>query len=342
MAFLARWRRRRRVARDPGAALLQALRGVLERDLDSAEALLRELAERDSSIPGFHLALGSLYRNRGEINRAIRVHQNLLLRPDLDAEERVAALRGLAEDFQQGGLLQRAIAAYEELRTELPRDASVRVALADLYEQIRDYPKAMALLRRAGDLPESERTGRRTRIALAWADQRARSGDDAQAGKILRRALRQNPEHAETWVRLGDLEASRGRTKRAVRAWQRGLELDRDHSRALHPKLADAFRELDRTDEYEVWLRRAIEQKPHDLDARIALARSLADRGEEAAALEELAALDADHPEHLEVQVAYARALAAADAPSEALERLLALCDRMDREGWFARRDRLA
>ena len=66
-----------------------------------------------------HLALGRLYRMRGEVGRAIRVHQNLLLRSDLAREHMQTALEDLAEDFRQGGFLQRAIASYEEVLARL-------------------------------------------------------------------------------------------------------------------------------------------------------------------------------------------------------------------------------
>ena len=93
-------------------AFRRALIALLDDDPEGAELPLAELVRDDSTQIEVYLALGQLYRRRGEISRAIRIHQNLLLRSDLASEHRERALRGLARDFQRGGFLQRAISAF--------------------------------------------------------------------------------------------------------------------------------------------------------------------------------------------------------------------------------------
>src|SRR5574342_75812 len=115
MAWLPRAWRRRKAPRNADAPLSAALLAVLARDFDRAEALLAETVRRDARAVEPYLALGRLYRVRGEIGRAIRIDQNLLLRSDLSREQTLLALADLAEDFRQGGFLQRAIASFEEV-----------------------------------------------------------------------------------------------------------------------------------------------------------------------------------------------------------------------------------
>ena len=98
-------------------ALRRALLLVVEREFDAAQEILAGVVRRNSDEIDAYLALARVYRLQGEIGRAIRIHQNLLLRRDLDEEQRTLALAGLAGDFRQGGFLRRAIAGYEEEAT---------------------------------------------------------------------------------------------------------------------------------------------------------------------------------------------------------------------------------
>ena len=145
MSFFGRlFRRRGRVPRDADSAFRIALRRVLEDDLDGAEEILASVVKRDSGQLEGYLALAGLYRRRGEMARAIRIHQNLLLRRDLSPELRDEALLGLAGDFRKGGFLQRAIAAYEEVLERDARHPDAIRALARLYGDARAHDKALA------------------------------------------------------------------------------------------------------------------------------------------------------------------------------------------------------
>src|SRR5262247_1976826 len=144
MAWLPRaWRRTPPQSTD--AALRGALLAVLARDLERAEALLSEVVRRDAKAVDPYLALGRLYRRRGEVGRAIRIDQNLLLRSDLSPEQTLAALEDLAEDFRQGGFLQRAVASYEELLARDSRHRGALRALVTLLASIREFPRAIEL-----------------------------------------------------------------------------------------------------------------------------------------------------------------------------------------------------
>ena len=108
-------------AREGSARLREALSRVLAGDLEGAEVVLSEVARLDSSATDVYLALSQVYRARGEIGRAIQIHQSLMLRVELSPELRREALLGLARDFRAGGFLGRAQASLEELLEKSPR-----------------------------------------------------------------------------------------------------------------------------------------------------------------------------------------------------------------------------
>ena len=134
---------------DPAARTRRALLALLEGDLDVAEHELAEVVRADSSDAVAYLALAHLYRGRGEIGRALRVHQNLLLRSDLGASQRGQVLRALAADLKAGGYLERAIAAYEQVLEEDPRRSDAVDALVELFAQSGQHERAIALLKRS-------------------------------------------------------------------------------------------------------------------------------------------------------------------------------------------------
>ncbi len=205
-----------------------------------------------------------LYRQRGEIGRAIHLHQNLLLRRDLDAGARFQALVGLADDFREGGFLRRAIAAYEEVLAHQPRHARALAALVRLLVDAREAAPCDS----AGAAPRPHR-GRPASHAEAtlWVDlaesERA-EGRTQVARKALRRALRADPQSVRAWIALGLVEAELGNAEaRARRVAPRAG--DRSPRRPeVYPRLAATFAALGRARDYEAFLQELLASDAED------------------------------------------------------------------------------
>lgn len=320
-----------RAPQETSAAIRRSLLAVLDHELDEAESLLTDVVRRDTEEVDAYLALARLYRQRGEIGRAIQMHQNLLLRADLDDGQRFHALLGLAEDFHRGGFLRRAAAAYEEALAQRPRHPTVLRALVRLYLDTRDARRALALERRLARLE-----GRDPRPAEAslWVDlaEAARAeGRTQDARRALRRALRRDPECVRAWLELGELEAERGRSRKALEAWQRVPAIDRRRAREVYPRLAATFAALGRPRAYEKLLNELLATQPEDPDARLALARTLAARGETEAALAEAKRVVDRDPDHLEARQVIGRILLQGQRDAEALRAYRELLDVLER-----------
>src|SRR5690606_26373871 len=98
------------------ADYFRGLNLVLNRKTDEALELFIQIAKVDDETLETHFALGHLFRRRGEVDRAIRVHQNLLARPSLSEAQRHQALFALAEDYLGAGLFDRAEMLFSELK----------------------------------------------------------------------------------------------------------------------------------------------------------------------------------------------------------------------------------
>jgi lipopolysaccharide biosynthesis regulator YciM len=321
------------VPRDVDAALRRALLRVLDHDLSGAEEDLARAVRIDSDQVDAYLALARLYRMRGEIGRAIRVHQNLLLRRDLGAEDRIQALLGLAGDFRQGGFLQRAIAAYEEVLAHRPNEEAALEPLVGLLADVRDHARAIAMSKRLSRRRGSDERSAEARLLVEMAETARAEGRAEDAKRALRRALRRDPLQAAAWLELGALEAERGRSRRALAAWSRVPDLDRRAGAQVYPRLESGYAALGRPRDFEAYLRRRLAEHPGDGEARLALARTLAARGEADAAVAEVRQVLEREPGHLAAHVAVARMLLGAGRDAEALKELEELLEVLDRRG---------
>src|SRR4051794_34852916 len=125
----------------------KGLNFLLNEQPDKAIESFIEVVKVDPQTIDLHFALGSLFRRQGEIDRAIRMHQNLLERPDLANDKREAVIFELAQDFHRAGLLDRAEELFTRLQSTPFEHASLSFLLA-IYEQEKDWPKAITVTRR--------------------------------------------------------------------------------------------------------------------------------------------------------------------------------------------------
>ncbi len=125
----------------------KGLNFILNEEPDRAIDAFVEVAKLDPETTELHFALGSLFRRRGEVERAIRVHQSLLSRADLPQAEREQALHEIAHDYLKAGMLDRAEEAFLQVEHTRFSVSAVR-ALIRIYESEHDWPRAIEAVKR--------------------------------------------------------------------------------------------------------------------------------------------------------------------------------------------------
>ncbi len=335
MAFRDWFRRGKPVPADRvlAATFRRALLAVLEGDYDAAEELIASAVKADSEDVEPYRALARLYRLRGEIGRAIRIHQNLLLRGDIRPAERNAVLSDLACDFRQGGFSKRAIASYQEVLEYAPKDTDAVRALRDLLSETGDHAAALAAERRLAKLTGQREPASEARFQVRIAELDHAEGRHDAARKGAKRALRRDGKNADARMLLGELEAERGRNKQALAAWRVVPEQGGPRAAEAHARVEAAFAALGRARDYESFLRAILEERPDDEDARLALARTLAGRGEIDPAVLELRRVVDTNPESLDARIALGRLLLESGRDPEAAKAHAELL------GWLAARE---
>jgi lipopolysaccharide biosynthesis regulator YciM len=230
--------------RESRALPLSYFRGLnflLNEQPDKAIESFIEVVKVDPQTIDLHFALGNLFRRQGEIDRAIRMHQNLLDRPDLPADKRQLVVFELAQDFHRAGLLDRA----EELFTKLdgsPFEHASLGFLISIYEQEKDWPKAIAVTRRMEAIAKRPYFREIAHYYCELAQAALVKPDIGAARANIDLALGEYKACARATLLLGDLEAQLGDLAAAIEAWQRIESQNPAYLSLVAERLADAYR----------------------------------------------------------------------------------------------------
>jgi lipopolysaccharide biosynthesis regulator YciM len=223
------------------ASYFKGLNFLLNEQPDKAIEAFIEVVRVDPQTIELHFALGSLFRRRGEVERAIRMHQNLLERRDLAPEFREDALHELAQDYLKAGLLDRAEELFQRLEGTRHEQAALK-QLLEIYETEKDWEKAIAASRRMDSITgeSSARDIAHFYCEMAAAAAAHSRVDEARAH--IDQALAVNRKCARANVLLGELEVAQGRHAAALDAWKR-IE---GQNPAYFALIADKFMEASR------------------------------------------------------------------------------------------------
>ncbi|WP_028995304.1 lipopolysaccharide assembly protein LapB [Azonexus hydrophilus] len=218
---------------------------LLNEQPDKAIDSFLEVAKVDSQTVELHFALGNLFRRRGETERAIRMHQNLLGLPDIEEKHRLQAMVELGQDFLKAGLLDRAEEIFNKL-VGTARDADAKRSLLEIYQVGKEWQKAIEIARELPDLASHKEIAEYYCELAAGEIMRSRS-DSARA--YLDVAMQENRKCVRASMLLGDLLAQEGRTEEAIAVWQGIEQQDPAYLSLVAQRLLDAYLRLSRRDE---------------------------------------------------------------------------------------------
>jgi lipopolysaccharide biosynthesis regulator YciM len=226
----------------------KGLNFLLNEQTDKAIEAFIEVVKVDPQTIELHFALGSLFRRRGEVERAIRMHENLLGRPDLAPEQKLVALYELAQDYLKAGLLDRAEELFGRLQGTQYEQQGLRFLL-EIYEQEKDWYKAIETSRKMDAV-----TGRSSArdIANFYCELAVREMGNSRwdaARDYLREALGVNRRCTRANMLAGDIDMAQGKAESAIEAWKRIEGQDPAYLALVAEKLLAAYRSLDRQPE---------------------------------------------------------------------------------------------
>lgn len=256
-----RYRRDQRKHRDAvSSRYFRGLNYLLDERPDKAIEVFVKLAEINPDTVEMHLALGNLFRRRGEVDKAIRYHRHIMSRSSLSEEHRTRALLELGEDYMRAGLLDRAERLFAEL-TDDGRYSELAVrSLLSIYQQEKDWARAIVQARKLERIADVGTGSLIAQFHCELAETAWTAGERDNARSHLGSALRHDPDCVRAYLAEAGFDVAERRWEAAGRAFQKACELDPEIVVLVVDDLVRCFAELDRRDELLAWLEQLIER----------------------------------------------------------------------------------
>jgi lipopolysaccharide biosynthesis regulator YciM len=226
----------------------KGLNFLLNEQPDKAIEAFIEVVKVDPETIELHFALGSLFRRRGEYDRAIRMHQNLLERTDLGAEQKLTALSELGEDYLKAGILDRAEEVFKKLEHSA-HAAAARTHLLEIYEQEKDWARAIDMARSLSAAAAEPRSRDVAQYLCELAASEAAQSRPDAARRHLEAALEANRKCVRASLQLGDLERNSNNVDKAVEHWKRIESQDPAYLALAAQRLVEVHREAGKVEE---------------------------------------------------------------------------------------------
>ena len=231
------------------AAYFKGLNFLIKEQHDKAIEAFIEAVKINSESLELHFALGSLFRLRGEIDRAIHLHNNLLERPQLSDIQRFAIMAELAQDYLKAGLFDRAEELFRALCASPTYHQPALRSLLDIYIRERDWTRAIET---AAELERASGVRFHKEIAqfhCELAVEAAAAVGVEQAKKHLVEALAANSECVRATIMLGDMEAAAGARLEAIAIWKRVEQQRPQYLGLVASRLLENYTAQDKTGE---------------------------------------------------------------------------------------------
>jgi len=226
----------------------KGLNFLLNEQPDKAIEAFIEVVKVDPQTIELHFALGSLFRRRGEVERAIRMHQNLVERPDLAQEQKLLALFELAQDYLKAGLLDRAEEYFLKLAGTPHAEAALQFLL-DIYVQEKDWPKAIATAEQLSTLTGTSYQKEIANFCCEQASSELMHSRPDAARPYLATALTHHRLCVRANMLLGDLEMDSGNPEAAIAAWKRIESQNPAYLALVAERIHLAYQKLGRMEE---------------------------------------------------------------------------------------------
>jgi len=199
---------------------------LLNEQPDKAIDTFIQLLEVDSETVETHLALGSLFRRRGEVDRALRLHQNIIARPVLAGELRQLAMFELGLDYLSAGVLDRAEHIFDDLKDVPQHNISSLRQLLSIYQAIKDWQRAITTAQQLYRLSGDNLTVECGHFYCELADQQLNEGNISSALSHLKNAQRIDNKSVRSSLMQADLAIKNKHWKDAIRFYKKMLKQD--------------------------------------------------------------------------------------------------------------------
>jgi lipopolysaccharide biosynthesis regulator YciM len=305
--------------REGDKAFFKGVQYILSNDHDQAIEEFTKSVQVNSDTIETYVALGNLYRSRGDIDRAIRIRQSIILRPNIDDQIRIRTLFDIGLDYRKGGILNRALETFLEVLREQPSNIETLEEVEKIYEELNDWPNAFSTRQKLARLVKGDHqhilAHHQTEIGKAYQAK----GDLSTAITSYKKAISIDERCVDAYLHLGDLYFGKQEYNKAIATWKKVVGVVPKFTFLAYRRLEGAYAKMENLKPVEAFLKECSMLNP-DAFTHLALALYLYNEKDYDGALGELrSALELD-PSFWEARKFMGEILLEQERHDEALE----------------------
>ncbi|MGB9095201.1 lipopolysaccharide assembly protein LapB [Erwinia sp.] len=233
---------------------------LLSNQQDKAVDLFLDMLKEDSGTVEAHLTLGNLFRSRGEVDRAIRIHQALMESASLTYDQRLLAVQQLGRDYMAAGFYDRAEEMFSQLTDETDFRVGALQQLLIIHQATSDWPKAIEVAERLVKLGKDKQRMEIAHFYCELALQAMGSDDLDRAMSLLRKGESADRQSARVSIMMGRIHMAKGEFAKAVGHLQRVLEQDKELVSETLEMLETCYQQLNQPKAWAEYLKRCVEE----------------------------------------------------------------------------------
>lgn len=274
------------------AAFFKGIQYILSNEHDQAIEEFTKSVQLNSDTIETYVALGNLYRTRGDIDRAIRIRQSIIVRPNIDEEIKVRALIDLGLDYRKGGFLNWALDTFIKVLQKRPDNLDVLLQVEKIYEEMKDWENAFQFRQKISKLSAGDHGHILAHHQTELGKSYFAKGDVSRAKSCFKKAISIDEKCVDAYLHLGDLYFDKQDYNKAIGVWKRGVKAAPRFSFLAYRRLEGAYASMKNLKPVEAFLMECAEGHS-DAFTHMALARFLYNKKDFGGALRELrSALD--------------------------------------------------
>ncbi|UYU30355.1 lipopolysaccharide assembly protein LapB [Siccibacter colletis] len=233
---------------------------LLSNQQDKAVDLFLDMLKEDTGTVEAHLTLGNLFRSRGEVDRAIRIHQSLMESASLTYDQRLLAVQQLGRDYMAAGMYDRAEDMFGQLVDETDFRVSALQQLLQIYQATSDWQKAIDTAERLVKLGKDQQRLEISHFYCELALQMMGSDDMDKAMSLLKKGAAADRNSARISIMMGRIYIAKGDYAKAVESLERVIEQDRELVSETLEMLQVCYQQLGKPQDWAEFLKRCVEE----------------------------------------------------------------------------------
>jgi len=278
----------KRVISDKGdKSFFKGIQYILSNDHDQAIEEFTKSVQVNSDTVETYVALGNLYRSKGDIDRAIRIRQNIILRPTIDEQIALQALLDLGLDYRKGGFLNRALSTFQKVGQKDPSNVKALEETERIYEELKDWENAFRTRQKIARLTKGDHDHILAHHLVEMGKVHQQRGELSKATSSFNKAISTHKECVDAYLHLGDLYFANQEYKKAISTWKEVVENVPQFTFLAYRRLEGAYLRMENLKPVENFLKECSELNS-DAFTHLALARYLYNENDIEGALTEI------------------------------------------------------